>query len=150
MIDVKVQKMEYMFKRFTEMHLPFLPVAWTAPRQTRSGFMYSIHRKDKVKIQAYLRKIYRKAPINCGLELHAKFYYPLPKSYSKKKKAALLKQKYKLTVPDGSNLFKFIEDCGTGIMWVDDRLVVKHSAEKYWAETGGIFLKFRPLKSVVI
>lgn len=60
-------------------------------------------------------------PIRSPIKLSCCFYFPVPKSWSKKKTALAL---HKVSKPDLSNLIKQIEDCGNGILWADDALIV--------------------------
>ncbi|HCX62410.1 MAG TPA: RusA family crossover junction endodeoxyribonuclease [Clostridiales bacterium] len=53
---------------------------------------------------------------------------------------------WKTTKPDTDNLQKLLKDCMTDVgFWTDDVLVVSEIAEKFWAETPGIYIKIEEL-----
>lgn len=55
--------------------------------------------------------------------------------------------KYKTTKPDTDNLQKLLKDCMTKCgFWKDDALVASEIAEKFWAETPGIFIEIHELE----
>jgi Holliday junction resolvase RusA-like endonuclease len=68
-----------------------------------------------------------------GLSLHVIFYLPIPKSYSKKKRAELLGTLHG-EKPDIDNLAKGFMDA----FKAEDKQVAILRAEKYWAETGSV------------
>jgi Holliday junction resolvase RusA-like endonuclease len=76
-------------------------------------------------------------PIDEPIALTIKFYMPIPKSWSKKKKEQALKREiYPTGKPDIDNLIKLIKDSFNQIVWRDDSLVVKYnSIEKLYSET---------------
>ena len=65
------------------------------------------------------------------------FRLPMPKSWSKKKRAEF-NGKYHKQKPDLSNLLKAIEDA---VMADDSAISSYRSLEKRWAETGSIEIK---------
>ncbi len=65
-----------------------------------------------------------------NLHLDVKFYLKI----SKRKKGDLLDNTYHVYRPDLSNLIKFVEDIGTGIIYKDDSLICSvHAIKKYSA-----------------
>ena len=46
-----------------------------------------------------------------------------------------------VTKPDSSNYLKFYEDCGTGILWVDDAQIVDHTVRKRYGEEEGVHIQ---------
>lgn len=68
------------------------------------------------------------------LHLEALFYFEPARSLSQKKKD-LLYGTYHFIKPDGSNLLKFIEDLGTGIIYIDDCLIASSSYKKIYDRT---------------
>ena len=53
---------------------------------------------------------------------------------------------YKTTRPDTDNLQKLLKDCMTDCgYWTDDALVAREIAEKFWAETPGIYVRITEL-----
>lgn len=66
-------------------------------------------------------------------ELNIIFYLPMPKSWSKKKKAAMNGKPHKQT-PDCDNILKTVQDC----LCKQDSFIWKFTCEKRWAENGSI------------
>jgi len=66
------------------------------------------------------------------VQLSCSFYFEIPKSLSKKKRAALDARHVKK--PDADNLLKFVADCGVGILWHDDAQVSVCNIEKVYSE----------------
>ena len=53
---------------------------------------------------------------------------------------------YKTTKPDTDNLQKLLKDCMTKLgYWQDDAQVASEIAEKFWAETVGIYIRIEEL-----
>ena len=53
---------------------------------------------------------------------------------------------YKTTKPDTDNLQKLLKDCMTKLCyWKDDAQVASEIAEKFWADTVGIYIKIEEL-----
>lgn len=64
-------------------------------------------------------------------------FYPIPKSWSKKKRAAVMKDEIRPTTkPDCDNIIKVVLDALNGVAYYDDKQVVSVSCEKYYGETG--------------
>lgn len=61
------------------------------------------------------------------------FGFEVPKSWSKSRRLAAL-DGFCAVKPDLSNLLKFYEDCGNGVLWEDDKQIVVTSAKKVYAE----------------
>lgn len=69
-----------------------------------------------------------------GYSVKSVFYFQVPKSWSKKKKAMALKgEVLHITKPDTDNLTKFLYDNMSGIIFPDDRQIVREIAEKRYA-----------------
>lgn len=64
-------------------------------------------------------------------------YYPIPESWSKKKKAAALAGEIApvKAKPDLSNVIKHIEDVMEGIFFVNDKQICTLSSSKYYSDT---------------
>lgn len=108
------------------------PIPLQRARGTRKGFYDPQHIAKKnfawaVKFQ------YPDQPLNKPIKVSFKFSFKLPKSWSKKKKAALINKPHSQT-PDTSNLIKFAEDALNKIVWEDDSIISKIVAEKKWEE----------------
>lgn len=48
--------------------------------------------------------------------------------------------------PDLTNLTKLIEDCCTGLVWVDDSLIVSETTDKFWGEKPRTVIRIEPWK----
>ena len=54
---------------------------------------------------------------------------------------------WRITRPDTDNLQKLLKDCMTRCgFWKDDALVASETAEKFWAEVPGIYVKIEELE----
>ena len=54
---------------------------------------------------------------------------------------------YRTTKPDTDNLQKLLRDCMTAEhFWTDDALVCSEIAEKFWADTPGIWIHIEPVE----
>ena len=74
-------------------------------------------------------------PEGSQLELFVKAYYKIPKSASKKKKAAMLSERIRPTKkPDGDNILKAVADALNGVCYKDDKELVKMSVEKFYSD----------------
>lgn len=71
-------------------------------------------------------------PVGMRIELH----YPIPASWSHRKRSQAVSGNLRPTVkPDSSNVLKSVEDGFTGIVWKDDAQVVEHTISKVYSET---------------
>ncbi len=120
------------------------PVPWTAPRLGR-GICYSSHSKFKEIFHAFICAQYKEMPIAGYVILDMTFKFPIPKSASKKQKAAMLAGTLFPTKSDCTNLQKFTEDCLKKIVITDDRNVVQISSKKLYALNGAIEITIKPL-----
>lgn len=76
-----------------------------------------------------LRNQHDNAPLFAGpLKLDITFFFAIPKS---RKKHNLIGCHY-LNVPDLSNLIKWVEDVGSGIIYPDDRTIVEIISRKLY------------------
>lgn len=70
------------------------------------------------------------------VELSLQLFFPIPVSWSKKKKeAARLGQIVPTKKPDSSNVLKSVEDGFTGVVWADDCQVVDHHMTKRFSDS---------------
>lgn len=109
------------------------PVSWLAHQgYGRRAFNPRQSVKNSVVLQLKLK--YKNEPISQAVKLEFEFNMPVPASYSAKKKASLLANRFSCTKkPDNSNLVKFMEDCLKGIVIVDDAQVVELVARKQYS-----------------
>lgn len=81
------------------------------------------------------------------ISVDIKAYYPIPKSYSQKKKAGCIEGKERPTKkPDLDNCAKAILDALNGVAWHDDSQVVCLSVNKYYAERGYLEVNINSLE----
>lgn len=94
--------------------------------------------KEEEALMALLGKLQPKEPMQGPLLLGVKAYLPVPKSKSKKWKAAALAGTVRPTVkPDLDNLLKHVKDCLSMLQfWGDDRQVVGYLPHtgKYYSD----------------
>ena len=65
-------------------------------------------------------------------------YYPIPKSFSKKKRNDAIFEKVRPTTkPDCDNVIKIVLDALNGVAYYDDKQVVSVSCDKFYTERGG-------------
>jgi Holliday junction resolvase RusA-like endonuclease len=110
---------------------PITPIA--KPRMTHRDKYRPIH-KAYFKFAEDIATLGIKLP-NSGA--HITFGLPMPRSWSKRKKAAHVHQGHQQT-PDLSNLLKALEDA----CYVDDKVIWNYgSLTKLWAQEGYIEIK---------
>lgn len=90
------------------------------------------------KLKAHLAKHKPAEPYQCGVRLVVKWLFPKGKHPD---------GRYRTTRPDTDNLQKLLKDCMTAEgFWKDDALVCSEIAEKFWAETPGIWIHIEPVE----
>lgn len=113
--------------------------------------IYDSQKKEKDKVSAFLKKFIIHVQngtegyfelqqdlydilLSSYFEVEMIFYMKMPKNASEKKKKMMQENEIKHTCkPDVSNMIKFYEDCANGIIWKDDKQIVKIRAEKRYA-----------------
>jgi Holliday junction resolvase RusA-like endonuclease len=112
------------------------PVAKARARVTRSGHSYTP--KKTVHAEALLRGTAQSEgltpyPPGSPLWLSAQFDIPMPKSWSKKKRALMAGTPH-TSKPDLDNLLKTVKDALNGVVWPDDGQIAKFGlVAKYWS-----------------
>jgi len=95
-------------------------------------------RTAREKLRAYLAKHKPAEPYQRGVRLVVKWLFPKVKHPD---------GNYRTTRPDTDNLQKLLKDCMTAEgFWKDDALVCSEIAEKFWAETPGIWIHIEPVE----
>ena len=120
--------------------IPVEPVEQARPRATRMGA--GIRMYDPPKVSRYKRAIAKQArllytgePLDSPLKVHLKFYRHIQKSISKKEHALRASGAHRPTVkPDVDNYVKSTLDGLTGVLWVDDNLIVSENGEKFYSD----------------
>ena len=86
--------------------------------------------QNRCKVELMLQ--HKQKPMHEGpLHLTIHFYMPMPKSWSITKKELMVGKPH-ISKPDWSNLLKFVEDCGTGIIYPDDSLISSVTGTKIY------------------
>ena len=127
--------------------VPGVPIAKARPKFARRGKFVSTYNPQESEEGMWLTKAMSampKEPIAGPVTLSCAFFFPIPKSWSKKKHAAAADGLiYHTKKPDLDNLVKFVKDCLNGVAWLDDAQVVNLSASKKYT-------RYAPITSVVI
>jgi Holliday junction resolvase RusA-like endonuclease len=80
------------------------------------------------------------------VELKLQMFFPIPRSWSKKKQeAARLGKIVPTKKPDSSNVLKSVEDGFTGVVWIDDCQVVDHHITKRFSDEPCVIAIVTPL-----
>lgn len=117
--------------------IPGTPVAKGRPRFVNRGRFVQTYTPDKTASYENLVKLYCPTHYKLSGPLRAEFhfFFPVPKSVSKKKRAEMLNGMERPTKkPDLDNCIKSILDALNGIAFDDDSQVVKVVAEKWYSE----------------
>ena len=92
----------------------------------------------RAKLCAYLGQHRPEQPYTGGVRLVVKWLFPRGKHPN---------GSYRTTKPDTDNLQKLLKDCMTAEhFWTDDALVCSEIAEKFWADTPGIWIRIEPVE----
>ena len=122
------------------------PMASPRPRFRNAGkFVQTYMPTNYTKHKEYLRNQMTALGIEGPIKVSIEFYFPMLKSWSKKKQAASVLT-YKVTKPDIDNLLKTLMDAANNHVWKDDNQIVEvHSFKKY-EETSRIIMKITELE----
>ncbi|UVI31199.1 RusA family crossover junction endodeoxyribonuclease [Paenibacillus spongiae] len=90
-----------------------------------------------------LRQVF-KEPLPYAVDVNVRFTLPVPPSWGKKKKTEHIGQ-HVTVKPDIDNLLKGLFDAANKIVWLDDNLVARCSAEKVYGHTGKIEMEVTPV-----
>ncbi|HZK19518.1 MAG TPA: RusA family crossover junction endodeoxyribonuclease [Treponemataceae bacterium] len=88
-------------------------------------------------VQLNCRMKYKGNPITEPVIAEITAYYPIPKSYTKKQRQAILQGELLPTVkPDADNIEKAIYDALNGIAYIDDSQIIDQRCRKVYAIDG--------------
>ncbi len=131
------------------------PVAQGRPRfTTRGGYpraydpAKSRNFKERLSLDAQ-RQMDGREPLQGALELSIRVYRGIPKSFSKRKRAAAEgKEIQPTTRPDIDNYVKGVKDALTGVCWNDDSQIVNYIEPfgKYYSETPRVEVTIREVE----
>lgn len=120
--------------------IPGAPVGKGRPKFARQGGFVRTYTPEKTASYENLVKLeyerqcksYR-FPENAPLKMNITAYYPIPKSASKSKRAAMLNKEIRPTKkPDVDNIVKIIADSLNEVAYKDDSQIVSASISKYY------------------
>jgi Holliday junction resolvase RusA-like endonuclease len=124
------------------------PVPASRPRVTQWGTYYGKKYKGFKKTMEELVVSYRPTKVLEDLiSADMTFFVPIPKSWSKKKKAAKV-GKYCDNNADLDNYEKAILDSLNGHYFIDDRQIVEQASRKIYAEQGSIHIIIKEIGDV--
>jgi Holliday junction resolvase RusA-like endonuclease len=121
-----------------------IPLAPKAQQRARvgkfGGYKTKSQRLNDEKLIFHLNK-HRQEPLLAGaIKLVVECYFQRPqKHFSKRKGIPIVKNDaphFHTSTPDWDNLGKQICDCGSGIIWKDDRYIADGRVIKYYSACG--------------
>lgn len=85
----------------------------------------------------------RSRPLTCPVRLTCVIYRGVPKSWSRRKRAAAIADKIRPTTkPDVSNILKGVEDALTGVWYKDDSQIVEYGViGKWYADEPRVYVR---------
>ena len=111
-------------------YVPADPIALARARFGK-GRVYDCQKELKQAWGILIAKQHGRMPLFTGpVSLEISFFFGLPKSISKKKRTT---DRPHIIKPDLSNLIKFVEDVGNGIIYRDDRQITSIRASKKYS-----------------
>ena len=120
--------------------IPGKPMGKQRPKFARMGnYVKTYTPKETVNYEQWVRFCFKEA---CGkfmdypyIEVDIDAYFPIPKSFSKKKRQEAIDDNIKPTTkPDLDNILKVITDALNGVAFSDDRIITQVSMYKQYAE----------------
>lgn len=132
--DEDIARKETNFFRETSFFVFMKPKPKGRPRLTRSGHAYTP--KETVKAEKTIATIakleYKSAPSEKPIRLHLKFFFLIPKSWTKKKKKYVMEELNgaHTSTPDLDNLAKLCKDALQGVIFKNDSAVACMVCEK--------------------
>lgn len=119
------------------------PVALARARHGK-GRVWDSQKNEKMYYGWLLAQAHGERPLFKGpIHMEVVFYLKIPK-VSQKKRAAL-EGAWHITKPDNSNLLKFIEDVGVGILYPDDAIICSQVVQKKYSATPRIELLIKEM-----
>jgi Holliday junction resolvase RusA-like endonuclease len=119
------------------------PIALARARHGR-GKTWDSQKNEKMYYGFLLSQLHRDRPLFKGpLHMEVVFYIKIPKS--SKNKMQEMEGKWHSTKPDNSNLLKFIEDVGVGILYHDDAIICSQVIQKKYSDSPRIELLIKEM-----
>lgn len=120
--------------------IPGVPVGKGRPRMTRSGFVYTPEKtriyEDKVAFCGH-EAMKGASPMEGPLRLEMLAVFPVPESWSKRKRNEALLERIFPGKPDIDNILKTLDGLN-GVVWKDDSQVAQAVIRKRYGETPGL------------
>ncbi len=126
--------------------LPGIPIAKARHRSFLRGKRICIYDSQETKKKDVSMQMMAQTGVlpfgdSKYFEVDFEFFFPIPDSYSKRKKEQLTSQ-YHNVRPDLDNILKFYLDTANGILWKDDRSISKISCVKVYGENPQTIITF--------
>lgn len=122
-----------------EVFINIRPKPAPRPRVTKNGtYNAGDYTKYKKEISVAGKEVFELS--SKPLHLYVAFFFEVPKSWTKAKKAS---NPFHVSKPDVDNLIKGIKDALNGIAYKDDSQVVSVFALKQYAENDGVFIQLK-------
>lgn len=123
--------------------IPGVPVGKGRPRMTRTGHAYTPEKtrtyEDKIALFAH-EAMGGCPPLTGHLTLNVTAIFPIPESWSKKKKISALNFEIFPGKPDCDNLLKTI-DAMNSIVWRDDAQICTATIRKMYGEVPSLLIE---------
>lgn len=122
------------------------PVGKARPRVTRKGITYTPKKSrdyEKKIQQAFLKAHPDFVPTANPIQMQIFAYYPIMKSWSKKKKELALQQQIVCGKPDLDNVGKSVLDALNKILYVDDKQITDLVLHKEFSLTPRVEVKIK-------
>lgn len=103
---------------------------------------------EKQIAKAYTESGGKCIPAECYVSVSVSAFFPVPKSYSKKKREDCLERRLRPDKkPDMDNILKVVLDALNRVAYVDDKQVVELIGRKYYTESDGyLWVNVREVK----
>jgi len=113
------------------------PKAQKRPRFARRGKFVTTYDPSELQKDNFICQIIKhkpKQPLEGALSLRCRYYMPIPKSLSKRKKLRLLQERTPhVKRPDLDNMDKFVMDCMNSIFYNDDSQIYNKQSFKFYS-----------------
>lgn len=123
------------------------PMGSPRPRFRNTGRYAHAHTYMPTKYtehKKYLQNQMPKLNLENALKIELDFYFPLLKSWSKKKKSEMVGQ-YKVTKPDIDNLMKTVLDACNNYLWKDDNQIAEITSSKRYGIEPKIIIRIEEI-----
>lgn len=127
-------------KRRIWFSVPGQPIGKARGRFVRRGNHVGVYTPAKTEqyqrmVSLIARNSYGLEPITGAVAVHFAYFFPIPKSYSRKKaQLAMDNQIVPVVKPDWDNLGKLTSDALNGICYLDDKQIVSATIQKYYSD----------------